>query len=280
MSLIRKFALSILQCLDLLSISRIIHCDMKPENILLKNPGRSGIKVIDFGSSCYEQQRIYTYIQSRFYRAPEVIMGAQYSMPIDMWSFGCILAELYTGYPIFPGEDEGDQLACIIETIGVPDQRLLEGSKRAKNFISSQGYPRYCSVSVGSDGKVQLSGGRSKRGKYRGPPSSKDLTRALNDCEELQFVDFIRRCLVIDPTKRMTPAEALRHAWVRRKVPKPTADDSGEYLRRTVGFNNGSKAKYSSSGSHSGKHNIITATDDMTQGNINNRAKLPQIGSM
>ena len=95
--------------------------------------------MIDFGSSCYEHQRVYTYIQSRFYRAPEVILGARYGMPIDMWSLGCILAELLTGYPLLPGEDEGDQLSCIIELLGMPPQKLLDQSKRAKNFISSKG---------------------------------------------------------------------------------------------------------------------------------------------
>ncbi len=95
--LVRKFAHSILVCLDMLHRNKIIHCDLKPENILLKQQGRSGIKVIDFGSSCFEHQRIYTYIQSRFYRAPEVILGCKYNVSIDIWSFGCILAELLTG---------------------------------------------------------------------------------------------------------------------------------------------------------------------------------------
>ena len=58
------------------------------ENVLLKHRGSSCIKVIDFGSSCYTHQRIYTYIQSRFYRSPEVILGLPYGPPIDMWSFG------------------------------------------------------------------------------------------------------------------------------------------------------------------------------------------------
>ena len=75
----------------------IVHCDLKPENILLRKINKSGIKIIDFGSGCFEDQKIYTYIQSRFYRAPEIVLGIPYSSAIDMWSFGCILYELYVG---------------------------------------------------------------------------------------------------------------------------------------------------------------------------------------
>ncbi|XP_022915160.1 dual specificity tyrosine-phosphorylation-regulated kinase 2 [Onthophagus taurus] len=221
LQLVRKFSHSLLQCLEALYRNKIIHCDMKPENVLLKQQGRSGLKVIDFGSSCYENQRIYTYIQSRFYRAPEVILGARYGMPIDMWSLGCILAELLTGFPLLPGEDEADQLACIIELLGMPPQRLLDQSKRAKNFISSKGYPRYCTASTLSDGTTVITGGLSRRGKMRGPPGSKELKKVLKGCDDILFLDFIKRCLEWDPELRMTPYDALRHAWLRRRLPRP-----------------------------------------------------------
>jgi dual specificity tyrosine-phosphorylation-regulated kinase 2/3/4 len=98
----------------------IIHCDLKPENILLKEPNKSGLKIIDFGSSTFHNEKVYTYIQSRFYRAPEIMLGIPYDCGIDMWSFGCIAAELYIGYPIFPGDSEGDQLSRIMEMVGFP----------------------------------------------------------------------------------------------------------------------------------------------------------------
>lgn len=108
---------------------------MSPQNVLLKHPTKSSIKVIDFGSSCLENEKVYTYIQSRFYRSPEVILGMSYNMAIDMWSLGCILAELYTGYPLFPGENEQEQLTCIMEIQGVPERYLIEKSSRKKLFF-------------------------------------------------------------------------------------------------------------------------------------------------
>jgi dual specificity tyrosine-phosphorylation-regulated kinase 2/3/4 len=83
----------------------------------------------------YLSCKVYTYIQSRFYRSPEVILGLNYHMAIDMWSLGCILAELYTGYPIFPGENEQDQLACIMEVLGVPDEQIIAHSPRKNLFF-------------------------------------------------------------------------------------------------------------------------------------------------
>ncbi|XP_075471293.1 dual specificity tyrosine-phosphorylation-regulated kinase 3 isoform X1 [Ascaphus truei] len=237
LQLVRKFAHSILQCLDALHRNKIIHCDLKPENILLKQQGRSGIKVIDFGSSCFEHQRVYTYIQSRFYRAPEVILGSRYGMPIDMWSFGCILVELLSGYPLFPGEDEGDQLACMMELLGAPPPKLLEQAKRAKNFVNSKGYPRYCTVTTLPNGSVVLNGSRSRRGKMRGAPGSKDWVAGLKGCDDALFIDFLKGCLNWDPAARMTPSQALRHQWICKRVPKPPISDklSGKRIASHTG---------------------------------------------
>lgn len=151
----------------------------------------------------------------------QVILGAKYGMPIDMWSFGCILAELLTGYPLLPGEDEGDQLALMMELLGIPPPKVMDGAKRLRTFFTSRGLPRYCDVTVNSAGEYELHGGRSKRGKHRGPPGSKDMVRALKGCEDVSFVDFLTRCLDWDPQARMTPAQALKHPWLRRKLPKP-----------------------------------------------------------
>jgi len=122
--------MQILETLRMLRQHSIIHCDLKPENILLVQPKKSEIKLIDFGSSCFAHEKIYTYIQSRFYRAPEIMLGVSYTPAIDMWSLGCILAELYTGFPIFPGETEPEQMALIMEVNGHPPKDLVDVCSR------------------------------------------------------------------------------------------------------------------------------------------------------
>ncbi|KAH6573248.1 hypothetical protein BASA62_003045 [Batrachochytrium salamandrivorans] len=131
-NLVRVFVSQILDGLIVLGRAGIIHCDLKPENILLKNLESPAIKIIDFGSACHENQTVYTYIQSRFYRSPEVLMGLPYTSSIDMWSVGCISAELFLGLPLFPGSSEYNQVARIVEMLGVPPERgtVEQPSKR------------------------------------------------------------------------------------------------------------------------------------------------------
>ena len=99
----------------------IIHCDFKPENIVLENPTSNQIKIIDLGSACFQEEKLYSYIQSRFYRSPEIILGyPAYSSQIDMWSFGCIVGELNSGKAFFPATSESELLALIMELRGIP----------------------------------------------------------------------------------------------------------------------------------------------------------------
>ena len=197
LKLIRRFTKQMLGSLVLLHAKQVIHCDLKPENVLLVHPMSSEVRVIDFGSSCFENEKVYTYIQSRFYRSPEVILGMSYGMPIDMWSLGCILAELYTGYPIFPGENEQEQLACIMEVFGPPEKHLIEKSSRRKLFFDSQGKPR---ITISSKGR-------------RRRPSSKELRQVLK-CDDEAFLDFLTRCLRWDPARRLSPHDALKHEFI------------------------------------------------------------------
>lgn len=108
------------------------------------------IKLIDFGSACFEGQTAHTYIQSRFYRSPEVLVGLPYDSAIDMWSLGCVAAELFLGLPILPGVHEHDQLCRICEMISKPSDWMLEqGSKSSKYFVKF--VPRAASASPMTD---------------------------------------------------------------------------------------------------------------------------------
>ncbi|OSD02767.1 hypothetical protein PYCCODRAFT_302758 [Trametes coccinea BRFM310] len=227
--LIRRFTSQMLQSLALMRHHRIVHCDLKPENVLLRHPAKSAIKVIDFGSSCFEHEKIYTYIQSRFYRSPEVILGMNYHMAIDMWSLGCIMAELYTGFPIFPGENEQEQLACIMEVLGVPDKDFINRSSRKRLFFAD---------TTGAPRPVVNSKGKRRR------PGTKTLAQALKNPPDDLFVDFISKCLVWDPERRLKPQAALRHPFItagrRSKVSNPSPS-TAKALLQSASSNLGSR---------------------------------------
>lgn len=206
--LIRKVAVQILHALRFLKSIHIIHCDLKLENILLRSPDNSSIKIIDFGSGCYEHERIFSYVQSRFYRAPEVVLGVPYTTAIDMWSLGCILAELYTTVPLFPAENEVDLMSMFLELNDVPPVELLSKASKRKIFFDRENRPR---LFTRPNGKVTR-------------PKTKKLEEFIktNDSKFLDFIqsNFYLGCLEWDPKKRMSPEEALRHDWITESQQK------------------------------------------------------------
>lgn len=112
---VKVFAWQILMALKFLKVPElgIIHCDLKPENIMLASSQKAGIKLIDFGSAKKVFSK-YRYVQSRYYRAPEVLLELPYDFSLDIWSAGCIFCELLSGEPIFPGKNDKDQLVSFI----------------------------------------------------------------------------------------------------------------------------------------------------------------------
>jgi len=222
LNLTRKFAQQMCTALLYLSTPElsIIHCDLKPENILLCNPKRSAIKIVDFGSSCQLGQRIYQYIQSRFYRSPEVLLGIPYDLAIDMWSLGCILVEMHTGEPLFNGVNEFDQMQKVVEVLGSPPAHMLENHSKARRYFDRL-----------PDGKFAPK--KSRDGKEYRTPASRKLHDILGvetggpggrrkgepghtTQDYLKFKDLILRMLEFDPKKRIQPYQALQHCFFKK----------------------------------------------------------------
>jgi len=219
LNLIRKFSKQILKALEFLARPDIdiVHCDLKPENILLRHPRRSAIKLIDFGSSCLTTERKYTYIQSRFYRSPEILLGLPYSQKIDIWSLGCVLVEMHTGEPLFGGSDQVDQMCRIVDMLGMPPLAMLEASPPATRALfferidSSQGQApspetdASHTLPVGGDGAVYYilkrpSGSTARErslgdvvGVHSGGPFGRRRDQDGHSPERyLEFLDFIQ----------------------------------------------------------------------------------------
>ncbi|KAL0743414.1 hypothetical protein Bca4012_084927 [Brassica carinata] len=191
-----------IQCLEALNFLHglgLIHCDLKPENILIKSYSRCEIKVIDLGSSCFETDHLCSYVQSRSYRAPEVILGLPYDKKIDIWSLGCILAELCSGNVLFQNDSPATLLARVIGIIGSIDQRMLaKGPDTCKYFTKNH--------------LLYERNQESNNLEYLIPKKS-SLRRRLPMGDQ-GFIDFVAHLLQVDPKKRPSASEALKHPWL------------------------------------------------------------------
>ena len=215
LSLVRKFARNLIRTLDCLRQPEVdvIHCDLKPENVMLVKHNEYRLKVIDFGSSCSSRRQPFTYIQSRFYRSPEVLLCRPYSHSIDVWSLGCILVEMHTGKPLFNGENEVKQMCKICDVLGLPPKKMVleAGPKSKVKSIFRIGPGSEYSIYV--DEKHVPVGSRKFRDIVRKPPVS---TTKEDEDAYMQFEDLVLRMLALDPDLRITPAEALQHPFIAR----------------------------------------------------------------
>ncbi|KAK3679320.1 dual specificity protein kinase yak1 [Recurvomyces mirabilis] len=233
-TLVRVFAQQLLSGLCLLSKAKMIHCDLKPENILLKNLESPIIKIIDFGSACDERQTVYTYIQSRFYRSPEVLLGLPYSAAIDMWSLGCIVVELFLGLPLFPGSSEYNQVSRITEMLGLPPTWMLEVGKQSGEFFekvhdefgrkthrlkSMEQYSREHGTKE-QPSKKYFSSSRLPDIIRNYPMPRKGMKQNEVEREMANreaFIDFVHGLLNINPLERWTPQQARTHPFITQQ---------------------------------------------------------------
>jgi dual specificity protein kinase YAK1 len=173
----------------------IAHCDVKPENILFVSDESSACKLIDFGSCCVPGSAAVTYTQSRYYRAPEVALGMDFDFEIDVWSAGCVAAELFLGLPLFPAQSQDHLLAMIDDMLGpfplAMPRPLPPSNRRLPKFQSYFVDTRLDDIVMGFAGSGEKQEVEHRR----------------------MFLNLLHIMLQIDPTKRATAACAREHEF-------------------------------------------------------------------
>lgn len=227
---IRPVLQQVLTALSKLKQLGLIHADLKPENIMLVDPVGQPfrVKVIDFGSASHVSKAVCsTYLQSRYYRSPEVLLGLPFCEAIDMWSLGCVIAELFLGWPLYPGSSEYDQIRYIIQTQGLPtDYMLRTATKTTRFFVHGTGscYPFWrLKTPEEHEQETNIKSKEVRKYIFNCLDDMAQINSPLNlvgsellaeKADRKEFVDLLKRMLVLDQEHRITPYEALNHNFV------------------------------------------------------------------
>ena len=204
---VKLYAFQMIKSLAYIHALGICHRDIKPQNILI-NQTTHELKLCDFGCAkrLVKGQPNIAYICSRYYRAPELIFGAtEYTNQIDVWSIGCVIAELTLGRPLFPGDSASDQLVEIIKVLGTPtNEQIYEMNKNYKEhkFPLIKPYPW----------------------------TKVFKNRKVTD----DYLDLIDKLLVYEPLKRLTPMQALCHPFFNELRDKNTRLPNGDELPKDL----------------------------------------------
>lgn len=184
-TLIQSYLFQLLNGIEHCHRHRVLHRDLKPANLLIDR--RGSLKLADFGlaRAFGIPVRHYTHeVVTLWYRAPEILLGAKkYSTPVDIWSIGCIFAELVTRSPLFPGDSEIDQLYKIFRALGTPTEDVWPGVSDLPDFKPT--FPRWPPVSL------------------------RNTVPALDDVG----LNLLTQMLLYEPSQRITARDALNHPY-------------------------------------------------------------------
>ncbi|XP_037833998.1 homeodomain-interacting protein kinase 3a isoform X2 [Kryptolebias marmoratus] len=230
LKIIRPILQQVATALKKLKDLGLIHADLKPENIMLVDPSRQPyrVKVIDFGSASHVSKAVCsTYLQSRYYRAPEIILGLPFCEAIDMWSLGCVIAELFLGWPLYPGALEYDQIRYISQAQGLPAEQLLNKGTKTSRFFTKESDSPYASW------RLKTTEEHEKETGLKSKEARKYIFSCLNDiahvnlvlspdnsdmeaekADRREFVSLLKSMLLIDAEERTVPASVLNHPFL------------------------------------------------------------------
>ncbi|XP_071771139.1 pre-mRNA processing factor 4Bb isoform X1 [Centroberyx gerrardi] len=216
---VRSYSQQLFLALKLLKRCNILHADIKPDNILV-NESKTILKLCDFGSASHVADNDITpYLVSRFYRAPEIIIGKPYDYGIDMWSVGCTLYELYTGKILFPGSSNNHMIKLAMDLKGkMPNKMIRKGLFKDQHFDQNLNF-LYIEVDKVTE--------REKVTVMSTINPTKDLLTDMVGGQRLpedqrkkvmQLKDLIDGTLMLDPAKRISINQALQHPFIQEKI--------------------------------------------------------------
>ncbi|XP_056333679.1 serine/threonine-protein kinase PRP4 homolog isoform X2 [Danio aesculapii] len=216
---VRSYSQQLFLALKHLKRCNILHADIKPDNILV-NESKTILKLCDFGSASHVADNDITpYLVSRFYRAPEIIIGKSYDYGIDMWSVGCTLYELYTGKILFPGKTNNHMLKLNMDLKGkLPNKMIRKGLFKDQHFDQNLNF-LYTEVDKVTE--------REKITVMSTINPTKDLSmdmvgrQALPEDQRkkvVQLKDLLDQILMLDPAKRITINQALQHPFIQERI--------------------------------------------------------------